>query len=283
MDTRYETLVCPGIQGAENNEPVLLVGETGCGKTTVCQLLGEALHKELHIVNAHQNTETGDLIGSQRPIRNRGAIIDTLGADLETVLHELGIDTTGTLEERLARYSAMTASDKEKIPQHLQQRIKSNETRSQALFEWSDGALVEAMREGQLFLLDEISLADDSVLERLNSVLEPQRTLLLAEKGIDDSLVIASAGFQFFATMNPGGDFGKKELSPALRNRFTEIWVPSLSEDEDIRNIVEAKLILTSSISVKLLFGLLLGLGKRFVPWLRHPFQYERFWLGFSS
>eukprot|EP00359_Climacostomum_virens_P011460 CAMPEP_0204900836 /NCGR_PEP_ID=MMETSP1397-20131031/2713_1 /ASSEMBLY_ACC=CAM_ASM_000891 /TAXON_ID=49980 /ORGANISM="Climacostomum Climacostomum virens, Strain Stock W-24" /LENGTH=245 /DNA_ID=CAMNT_0052069063 /DNA_START=55 /DNA_END=789 /DNA_ORIENTATION=- len=25
--------------------------------------------------------------------------------------------------------------------------------------------------------------------------------------------------------MNPGGDFGKKELSPALRNRFTEVWV----------------------------------------------------------
>lgn len=25
--------------------------------------------------------------------------------------------------------------------------------------------------------------------------------------------------------MNPGGDYGKKDLSPALRNRFTEIWV----------------------------------------------------------
>jgi midasin (ATPase involved in ribosome maturation) len=24
----------------------------------------------------------------------------------------------------------------------------------------------------------------------------------------------------FFATMNPGGDFGKRELSPALRSRF---------------------------------------------------------------
>ncbi|PHH61107.1 hypothetical protein CDD81_769 [Ophiocordyceps australis] len=144
-----------------NNEPVLLT--------------------ELHIVNAHQNTETGDLIGSQRP----------------------------TLEQP--------------VPNTME-RIATNETRTRALFEWSDGALVEAMKEGHFFLLDEISLADDSVLERLNSVLEPQRTLLLAEKGIDNSLVVASDGFQFFATMNPGGDFGKKELSPALRNRFTEIW-----------------------------------------------------------
>jgi hypothetical protein len=29
--------------------------------------------------------------------------------------------------------------------------------------------------------------------------------------------------FLFAATMNPGGDFGKRELSPALRNRFTEV------------------------------------------------------------
>jgi midasin len=32
--------------------------------------------------------------------------------------------------------------------------------------------------------------------------------------------------FRVMATMNPGGDFGKKELSPALRNRLTEIYVP---------------------------------------------------------
>ncbi|KAG8427096.1 AAA ATPase midasin [Metarhizium acridum] len=43
--------------------------------------------------------------------------------------------------------------------------------------------------------------------------------------------------------MNPGGDFGKKELSPALRNRFTEIWVPPLSESEDIYDIVKTKLV----------------------------------------
>lgn len=39
------------------------------------------------------------------------------------------------------------------------------------LFEWMDGPLVEAMQGGGYFLTDEISLADDSVLERLNSVL----------------------------------------------------------------------------------------------------------------
>lgn len=227
----------------ENSEPVLLVGETGCGKTTVVQLLAEALGKQLHIVNAHQNTETGDLIGSQRPIRNRGTILDALDADLKLALGALGLDISGSAEDRLATYKSLQPSRVSSVPLELQLRIVANETRSKALFEWSDGALVESMKEGHFFLLDEISLADDSVLERLNSVLEPQKTLLLAEKGTEDSFITAVDGFQMFATMNPGGDFGKKELSPALRNRFTEIWVPSLSESEDIYNIVRTKLV----------------------------------------
>jgi midasin (ATPase involved in ribosome maturation) len=37
--------------------------------------------------------------------------------------------------------------------------------------------------------------------------------------------VVAAPNFLFAATMNPGGDFGKRELSPALRNRFTEARV----------------------------------------------------------
>ncbi|WQF75904.1 Putative von Willebrand factor, type A, AAA+ ATPase domain, midasin, midasin, AAA lid domain 7 [Colletotrichum destructivum] len=225
-----------------NNEPVLLVGETGCGKTTVCQILGDVLGKELHIVNAHQNTETGDLIGSQRPVRNRGAIADSLKVDLTSLLGALGEDSTGSLDDLLQRYHALPTETLAKVDGPAQEKIALLEAKSKALFEWSDGSLVHAMKAGQFFLLDEISLADDSVLERLNSVLEPQRSLLLAEKGIDNSFVTAADGFQFFATMNPGGDFGKRELSPALRNRFTEIWVPAMSEMDDMLDIVLSKL-----------------------------------------
>ena len=39
--------------------------------------------------------------------------------------------------------------------------MRSN-TRNQ-LFEWQDGLLVISLRQGQDFLIDEISLADDSV------------------------------------------------------------------------------------------------------------------------
>jgi midasin len=113
--------------------------------------------------------------------------------------------------------------------------------RLSALFEWVDGPLIHAMVDGDLLLLDEVSLADDSVLERLNSVLEPGRTLVLAEKGgvdIDEATIVANPRFHVVATMNPGGDFGKKELSPALRNRFTEIWVPALGNRDDLLQII---------------------------------------------
>ncbi|KAF2686266.1 midasin [Lentithecium fluviatile CBS 122367] len=228
-----------------NNEPVLLVGETGCGKTTVCQMLADASEKQLHILNAHQNTETGDLIGAQRPIRNRAAIEDLLRRQLLSVLEALPTDTgviALELPELLTMYDKLDQATRNSISVDHRDEIQMNRIKSAALFEWADGSLVHAMRTGQFFLLDEISLADDSVLERLNSVLESSRTLLLAEKGPVDSLVTATEGFQFLATMNPGGDYGKKELSPALRNRFTEIWVPALSDVEDILQIVRAKL-----------------------------------------
>jgi midasin (ATPase involved in ribosome maturation) len=167
-----------------NDEPVLLVGDTGCGKTTVIQLFALLLQHPLHVINCHVHTETADILGSLRPVRSHA---------------------------------------------------------SSALFEWSDGPLVQAMQNGDFFLLDEASLAEDAVLERLNSVLEPSRSLTLAEKadtgsgaeGGDSRSIKAASSFRIFATMNPGGDFGKRELSPALRNRFTEIWVPALSSDDD--------------------------------------------------
>lgn len=86
-----------------------------------------------------------------------------------------------------------------------------------ALFEWQDGVVVKAMLDGCCLLVDEISLAEDAVLERLNSVLERERRILVSERsrsqGQDKVFEITAAtGFVFMATMNPGGDYGKKEV-----------------------------------------------------------------------
>ena len=64
------------------------------------------------------------------------------------------------------------------------------------------------MKCGDVLLVDELNLAEDAVLERLNSVLEPGRTLTLAEKGgggaAGAEVVVAHPAFRVVATMNPG-------------------------------------------------------------------------------
>ena len=232
------------MQALKNNEPVLLVGETGSGKTMICQVVAETMKKQLHTVNAHQNMETSDLIGAQRPLRNRALAHELLVKALTNALQSCGAykeEFGNDLSTLTAAYDQLSKQPSG-IPEEIRLSVKECRARTSVLFEWSDGSLVTSMKNGHHFLLDEISLADDSVLERLNSVLEPQRTLYLAERGNVDALVVASDGFQFLATMNPGGDYGKRELSPALRNRFTEIWVPLSSNKEEVVQIVKARL-----------------------------------------
>ena len=87
-----------------------------------------------------------------------------------------------------------------------------------------------------MILIDEIALTQDSVLERMNSIFEDSRILVLSEKNTDNiETIIPNNSFKILATMNPAGDYGKKELSPALRSRFTEIWI-DFSYDVNILN-----------------------------------------------
>lgn len=109
--------------------------------------------------------------------------------------------------------------------------IKDDTESNSRLFEWKDGPLISSMEEGQVFLIDEISLADDSVLERMNSVLEPERTLVLSEKGDTSKqpgnveVVKANKNFCLLATMNPGGDYGKKEVSYEFLHLYLDIQI----------------------------------------------------------
>ncbi|CAI4227621.1 unnamed protein product [Auanema sp. JU1783] len=160
------------------DEAVLMVGETGGGKTSLAQTLSG---EKLLSINCHERTETADFLGRLRPKEGGG-------------------------------------------------------------FEWSDGVVILAMRSGYPLLIDEISLAEDSVLERLNPLFEEERTLLLSDAGVDVQSVVSASGFQMIATMNPGGDYGKKELSKALRNRFTEVWSSNDYEKDELIAIFDMRI-----------------------------------------
>lgn len=50
------------------NETVLLVGETGTGKTTAVQEVARVIGKKLHVFNMNQNTDSADLMGGFKPV-----------------------------------------------------------------------------------------------------------------------------------------------------------------------------------------------------------------------
>ena len=60
-------------------------------------------------------------------------------------------------------------------------RFVPDETREGNGWKWEDGPVVKAMIEGYWLILDELNLAEASVLERLNSILERKPSLLLSE------------------------------------------------------------------------------------------------------
>eukprot|EP01132_Coremiostelium_polycephalum_P002326 gene2326-2870_t len=297
-------------------EPILLVGETGCSKTTICQLYSMLHQQKLHILNCHQHTETADFIGGLRPVRGRDQVliqIYGLVQQFYNSVQQLDIDDLllpklpvsnpdelqsipikDLMESYILECFKSLQSKSEEINQAIlaasttemeiesttnstkkppKKKSKNNQSKTIqptnnkslelaeieklllvlkeidktytqycSLFNWVDGPLVDAMKEGNYFLIDEISLAEDAVLERLNSVLEPSRLLVLAEKGgLQIEELRGHQNFRILATMNPGGDFGKKELSPAMRNRFTEIWVPAISSHADLLQIIEER------------------------------------------
>lgn len=293
--------------------PLIALLDTGCGKTTVVDILSIILHSKLQIINCHATTETSDLIGGLRPVRGRNTIVEMMLRKVNDLLKrwpdqaglaEMDIpeflnsnelsepsdhcadamdQDRGALElpegavadmialvrslwrssfadlnvknlESPAKRQKLKAGDSEKYQQDgkfmalssVVAEIEDLFRRYSSLFEWVDGPVAEAMKSGHMLLLDELSLAEDAVLERLNSVLEPTRTLVLAEKGEDVGLdseedtrfISGHDNFRIFATMNPGGDYGKRELSPALRSRFTEIWVPAVDDMSDIELVL---------------------------------------------
>ena len=103
---------------------------------------------------------------------------------------------------------------------------------SERFTEWYDGGVTEAFKGGWA-LLDNINNADAEVLERLNPILEQPPHLILTEKGETD-VIEPSNDYRLFATMTPpekGILHSGSELSPALYNRFSCIWMSDLSDD----------------------------------------------------
>ncbi|MFH1877887.1 MAG: AAA family ATPase, partial [Candidatus Omnitrophota bacterium] len=110
-------------------------------------------------------------------------------------------------------------------------------------FKYRPGILIKAMTEGSVLVLEELNMAKSGILEILNEYFDEGTFInpfTLKEVRVHED-------FRLFATMNPiegtmGTNEGRKALSPALRNRFREVWVPHEKTEAEIKAIITDRL-----------------------------------------
>lgn len=108
---------------------------------------------------------------------------------------------------------------------------------------WVDGPLTMAVRQGGLFLLNEIDLLDPSTATGLNSILDGS-ALCIADTA---EVVEPAAGFRFVGTANTNGSgdttgtyVGTLRQNAAFQNRFLHIeadYLPEQSENLLLRKV----------------------------------------------
>ncbi|PWV03776.1 putative Midasin [Trypanosoma cruzi] len=99
----------------------------------------------------------------------------------------------------------------------------SNDENEEPHFSWSDGVLLQAVKNGWWVILDELNLASQAVLEGLNALLDHRSAVFIPELGEEFT---AADEFRVFACQNPlleGG--GRKGLPRSFLNRFTKVRI----------------------------------------------------------
>lgn len=85
-------------------------------------------------------------------------------------------------------------------------------------FKWQDGILTRFVKNGGLFVADEINFAKPDILAFLNSLLDDDRFIVLYPH--EGERIQAHPDFVFAAAMNPSTYQGTRALNMALQDRF---------------------------------------------------------------
>ncbi|KAK6023331.1 hypothetical protein OSTOST_10885, partial [Ostertagia ostertagi] len=243
----------------QNREPVLLVGETGVGKTSIVQSLASAVNASLKVVNLTPSSDTDELIsgqvGKRRQILHDSKPLHQLLPDIFPVplmssknqkflSHLEACLSSGRYRDYLSvaiatAEKALSKQSKKKDPRWASvivrgKRIRESLENGAALFAVCRGAVLEAAQEGYWLLIDEINLAPPESLDAI----------------VHAILGNVHPNFRLFACMNPATDAGKRRLPASVRTRFTEFYVPEMTDAHQIALVVSAYLPSMKSIAV---------------------------------
>lgn len=249
-----------------NNEPALLCGETGVGKTSCIQYLASLFGKHLTVINMNQQSDSVELFGGYKPIDNKFLLASYKNEYVELfnktfdskknsvflekfsqVFIQQDWNTLLAIMLHVCKNAPAKCSSEENLLnrwKRLEEKLKKIEkilvNKNQLTFSFVEGALTHAVRTGQWVLLDEINLAEYETLQSLLSLLENDSMFVLFEKSSTDQSIHVHKDFRLFACMNPATDVGKRELPIGIQNRFTEFYISEISDQTQLRVIVHA-------------------------------------------
>ncbi len=138
-----------------NNEHILLVGETGVGKTTMIQNLAHILNQKLNVINLSQSSEASDLFGGFRPVQAKVFLQKYFNAVVEIIKKNFN-------EQSNKKYfEALRKAFKDNNEQYfIKFSIKSLEKIKTKLEEGTIDGLKDKIREINLVLSELIKLSN---------------------------------------------------------------------------------------------------------------------------
>lgn len=252
-------------KGVVVDEPILLVGNTASGKTSMIRYLAHLTNTNFRRFNLEHHTDVSEFVGGYIPkaggrpgefVWKDGILLEAMKpkALVETLLysHLDLISTSAGKEAELAKSAdssgiAFQAPNGREIRKaQVGESFRWLETKEANGVAWShvqdnggkDYWVKDQDIKADWVVFDEINLAQPAILERINSLLDPDRTITLTEK--ENEVIQAHPSFRIFATMNPPNSkyAGRKDLSLAMRNRFTEHWVNEITDRGELLQIV---------------------------------------------
>ena len=248
----------------------LLIGPSGVGKTTALRCVAQMCGEDLVELPLNSGTDASDLLGGfeqcdpDRTLNRLCARLENvLRQVLTTEIWKSISRNSWNACENLARFVGVLKSSKsDQKKEKLMAAIKNvheileghrdingvsnllvrvekiqeesailvTDDSSTARFEWVDGSLTSAIIEGRWVLLENANLCNPSVLDRLNSLLEPNGVLYMNECGTladgKPRILKPHRNFRLFLVLDPKNG----EVSRAMRNRGIEIYLLQSSD-----------------------------------------------------
>jgi len=251
---------------------VVVTGSRNSGKTNLIRTLAHFSGSNLDEVHISKATDTTDLLGGFEQVDHlaRVMVVAEEAVQLAEMFARSACGITSryqyrTLAQRelisgqrtsasvlqvvsglLAELSTVdvedTSLDAARRDLDLRVRDLAQVRSTRGRFEWIDGPLIRAMKNGHWLVLDGANMCNPSVLDRLNSLCEPNGNLVLTERGFvngEVQILTPHPNFRLVMTVDP--QYG--ELSRAMRNRSVEVsLLTSFTEEDRSRVLVHSRL-----------------------------------------